>query len=552
MNKKGKILFNSILLFFLSGSLAYSSINKNIQVSGYVYDEFKNTIRNSRVEVFLHNNELKEKFQVIYTNKKGFWQTEIPSGSKISIKIYSNGFKPEQKEINFTRNLIIDDGLKISTILKKGLKHIEWGSFDHLMLYVSGSMQKQIEELVEKSDVIIVKKYIFKASKKNRINILKYAGYISFIKDKMESSRYLFDLADSKLWFNLMGRRYIKLKEYTMAFQYYLNGITTRLRAHDFYFLANIFERVGEKELSRKCYSAAASDFNDIIGNFKFNVDKNILKMRYKAFKKLNEIKVDSGSEIKEILNKVGEYCKKLKQADIYFYCTEEKVDKVILNRYLYQALNNPQMYYGKYKPPRLNGMKVINKYVYNLQLVINDSGLIEEAKKLVHYYPDMKERLIPVMSYNVDRPLYGPNSLIGFGWQKYFNYSIEGRDNSDGKKVVIVNAIPKWDSYVNQMYGKLWINSDDGSITKIEWKHQNLYREDLRIRGLILNLDPEMKFVSFFGKLRNGLRFPSGYRIIEYYHKNDKEFIRLDITGTYKKYAFFDVDINKVKIENN
>ncbi len=55
----------------------------------------------------------------------------------------------------------------------------------------------------------------------------------------------------------------------------------------------------------------------------------------------------------------------------------------------------------------------------------------------------------------------------------------------------------------------------------KIEWKHQKLNRKDLRIRGLILNRDPEMSFISTYGKSVSGMRFPSEYRIIENYNSD-------------------------------
>ena len=104
----------------------------------------------------------------------------------------------------------------------------------------------------------------------------------------------------------------------------------------------------------------------------------------------------------------------------------------------------------------------------------------------------------------------------------------------------------------MNQMYGKLWVSVDDGSILKIEWKHQNLNRADLRNRGLILHRTPGMKFISTYGKNRAGLRFPSGYRIVEYYNNEAGDsFARLDITGIYKNYTFFGVDIDDVKVED-
>ncbi len=43
---------------------------------------------------------------------------------------------------------------------------------------------------------------------------------------------------------------------------------------------------------------------------------------------------------------------------------------------------------------------------MYDLQFILTEKGVVEEARKLVHEYPDLKRNPVPVLSYKVVRPL--------------------------------------------------------------------------------------------------------------------------------------------------
>jgi len=547
-----------IVLFFMLSISNYSKTPKSVEITGFVYDTSINYIKNARIEITNSSGEetkSEKGYFVTYTDDKGGWKLVVPFYKKILIKVYSNGFITEKSIIDMEIERSLNN-LKtiVRTQMKKGLKHIEWGGFEHHLLYVRSSFQKTIEYLLTSGDRKIVEDYINKTIKEiSRKDAYVFAGFSRFLRGDLTNSKEYFDKGGSKIWFNLMGRKHFINNEYEKCLNYYLKGVTTRTRAYDLLKLAERFNENKQDPEKSKSYTAAMEDFNRIIIDYRYKWSEDLLRKRYDCSQNLiiqNEN--EDNEELKEILNKAGKYCQRLKDAEIFYYCNEEKIDKIVLLVSLHEAIDNPLKYFKNYKPAKLKGMKLIDKYIYDLQFILNDKGVVEEARKLVNEYPDLKRNPVPVLSYKVVRPLYGPNTLIGFGWQDFFNYKISGKESFFDIETVIIEAFPKWSSFMNQMYGKLWVSVQDGSILKIEWKHQNLNRSDLRNRGLILNRTPGVKFISTYGKNRAGLRFPSEYKIIEYYsNEAGDSFKRLDITGIYKNYTFFGVDIDDVKVKD-
>jgi len=554
-----KFRYSFILIFtflFLFNLAQYSESVKKFKLKGFVYDTSLKYIPYSRVEI---SNIAEEKsdslpgYYVTYCDKKGNWELKIPFHKKIMIKIFSNGFIPNRKLINMEIEKSLNNSKTIvRSQMLKGLKHIEWGSFEHSMLYIKTEDLKSIEELIISNEYKGVDEFVKSNIKEHSRNVAYiFAGHAAFMNGAIQEAKEYFSNSGSKLWYNLMGRDYLRNGKYKESLEYYLKGNTTRKRAYDLMKLGEYFDENKFNSLKNKSFLKAMDDFNMLIVDYRFKWSNDLLRMRYGLYNNLLSKKEKKNSkELKDLLVKAGEYCKKLKKAEIYYYCNEEKIDKVVLIEDLHDAIENPRKYFDKYKKPKLKGIKIKDKYLYDLQFVLDENGVVEEARKLVHEYPDLKRNPVPVLSYKVVRPLYGPNTLIGFGWQDFFNYKIVGKEKLMNVETIIVDAFPKWSSFTNQMYGKLWVSNKDGSILKIEWKHQNLNRKDLRIRGLILNRIPGMRFISTYGKVRGGLRFPSQYRIIEYYSGDSDSFIRLDITGIYKDYTFFGVDIDDVKAE--
>lgn len=125
------------------------------------------------------------------------------------------------------------------------------------------------------------------------------------------------------------------------------------------------------------------------------------------------------------------------------------------------------------------------------------------------------------------------------------------GQDKVFGEAVQVIEAFPRWRacSYLNP--GKIWVSSEDGAVLKIERSYQLEKNCDkVRLRGLIMNLDPRLTFISEFAFEKNGIRYPSRIVIRESYFSGEEEkLVRAVIESTYSDYRFFGVS-SEVKTE--
>ena len=211
----------------------------------------------------------------------------------------------------------------------------------------------------------------------------------------------------------------------------------------------------------------------------------------------------------------------------------------------LYKAETNPALFFARFRPIGIKGRYAEDYYKYDLQFIKQDNGLLKESRKILLEELDNNQFGAPVRSYSIKKPLHGPHTLVGFGWQKMFDYRILGREKIFNEDTLIIEAIPQRLSMLNNMSGKLWISRTDGSILKIEWYfHRVQNRKQLRIKGLILDMEPQLEFISEYNFKRKGIRYPSRFLIRETYIKDgNRVFVKLTAESKYEKYRFFNID---------
>ncbi len=176
---------------------------KSIEFRGFVYNTSLKFINNSRVEiVYLSGRNYKDEkyYAATYTNKRGEWRLKVPLKNKIIIKTFSNGFITEKRIINLeTEKSLKNNKVTVRSQMKRGMKQIEWGSFEHHMLYVKSSDQKAIEGLTGSKEKSKVEDYITKKMKKSQwADAYIFAGYSSFRKGNLMESKEYFNKAGSK------------------------------------------------------------------------------------------------------------------------------------------------------------------------------------------------------------------------------------------------------------------------------------------------------------------------------------------------------------------
>lgn len=180
----------------------------------------------------------------------------------------------------------------------------------------------------------------------------------------------------------------------------------------------------------------------------------------------------------------------------------------------------------------------------YDLQLVLMDDGKIEESRRRLYRTQGISFDGPRLESINVEKAHFGPNSIIGPEVQPYYIYRLVGQEELFGQAVVVIEAFPRWGacSYLNP--GRIWVRSQDGAVLRIERSYQlEKNRDKVRLRGLIMNLDPRLTFISEFAFEKNGVRYPSRIEVRESYFSGEEEKLaRAIVESTFSDYRFFGV----------
>ena len=142
-----------------------------------------------------------------------------------------------------------------------------------------------------------------------------------------------------------------------------------------------------------------------------------------------------------------------------------------------------------------------------------------------------------------------GPVGLLSREAQNTFDYKILKR----GKDTLVVETTPKSDSQPDQLFGKIWLDTKDGSVKKIEWKDTSLKNfQELKKDAEIYKAFVQLYFFSEYKIQRNGIRFPSTYYVREQYsgkrfqlegrnYYPENKILRSEIKVKYMDYKFFE-----------
>jgi len=230
------------------------------------------------------------------------------------------------------------------------------------------------------------------------------------------------------------------------------------------------------------------------------------------------------------VLQKAGEYCARLNRIALYFVCKEDIFEKV---------------FYPYYVPRTLfRGEIEENHYVYDYQLIRTDQ--IEESRILLQengVRSNMKDAPLKSKRFQYKHVIFGPIGIFGFNEQKLFGYSFEKETKLWGKPIVIIKAVPKNPNDVNYLYGKAWVDRDDGRILRIEWEDRSLGNYEAALAtAKRIGAKPNLMHYSEYQIEKNGIRFPSLYMINEEYYRTYR-MVKSQLTVKYDDYKFFTVD---------
>ncbi|MBN1968197.1 MAG: hypothetical protein JW870_02405, partial [Candidatus Delongbacteria bacterium] len=212
-------------------------------------------------------------------------------------------------------------------------------------------------------------------------------------------------------------------------------------------------------------------------------------------------------TKLEKILTACAQYCDSLKEARLNFTCTEE-IEERIYHPFITIRIDSFRTY-----------KRELNKYIYDYQLIKEGNTITEQRILLKDRGEDKHEKDSELKTQRFDYKLVinGPIGVIDSNWQRHFDYRISGNEVIDNKRTVVLEASPKSTSPVEHLFGRIWVDSDDYSILKIEWNQTSLGNyEAITKTAEELNAEPNIKLCSEYFYEKNGIRFPSQYIIEE------------------------------------
>jgi len=253
-----------------------------------------------------------------------------------------------------------------------------------------------------------------------------------------------------------------------------------------------------------------------------------------------------SDARLDRILAMTKEYCRRLESAALDFVCVEDIKEEIFrIPQPGDDATISDQM--GILLTPSRPSHKIVRSFVHDYQFVRKGDRRVEN-RTLV------KEDGIPrnepnaslsTITVRVENALFGPVGLLGKAKQPEFEYAIASETTDKGKKVFLVDAVPKPAYAGVRCNGRIWILEEDASIVRIEWEQTSVGNfQAILETARVLNAEPSLVSVTEYDVVKNGIRFPGRDTTEEaYLLKTGKKFVRSKTTILYKDYKFFTVE---------
>ncbi len=266
-------------------------------------------------------------------------------------------------------------------------------------------------------------------------------------------------------------------------------------------------------------------------------------------------------ARLAEILERTAAYCEQVKGMAFNFFCTEkiEEVTYSFKRRYVRKTtgtVTDPTS--GRAVSAEAMGNEPIlelenrriatHSLVYDYQMVKADETIIEQRRLLEEngQKKDEADTRLKTARMQSKYLVFGPVGFLSRSWQKDFSYSILGREQLEGREAVVIRAVPRSERKDNYNFGRIWVDSGDFSIRKIEWEPASLKNLQDELTSSIGDLRRRVTWTVAYGVEKNGVRFPSRQVMEEIYiTPSGKETPKYRAVFDYGEYKFFTVGVN-------
>ena len=374
-----------------------------------------------------------------------------------------------------------------------------------------------------------VENYLKKRPEEMRRQCYRLAGDICFHREEYKRAIGYYGNTGFKESNNKIGECYFLSGDYKKAAEYFEKGYRSAEGARAYGALADELNNTGERAGAKRRYQQAVDEYEYMIKDFDYRwntpdrLDRQRCMRALETFEKSPE-EIALQKRMEKILEKTAAYCKRLNSELIYFFCNEVIREESS----------------GGHGRTR-------NSIIYEYQLVKEENKISERRIQLESNGIKNRREDVPLgtVKYKYEYLIFGPIVFFQKAVQDRFVYRITGEDMFKGQKAVVVEAIPLTEGTWKLLGGKIWLNADDFAVLKIEWHPQFLANNFLQSLDSArrLNKDLLVEFYSEFGIERQGIRYPSKYRIREFHvSENGKRKRTAGLDVDFKKYRFFSV----------
>jgi hypothetical protein len=249
-------------------------------------------------------------------------------------------------------------------------------------------------------------------------------------------------------------------------------------------------------------------------------------------------------ARLERILAKSGEYCERLKAVALHFVCRESIKETVFeLRSFPTLRSSNSGMRIGRDLTTR---RQAPHSFVYEYQMIKRDGNPDEQRCLIMEdgRPRDEKNATLKTSRLTSKFLVYGPVGFLSRAWQPHFDYEFLGTERLTGKRAAILRAAPRDTAEENRSAGRLWIDEADGSVLRIEWEPSSILDYTETAATSVGDFKREVVWRTQYGEVKNGIRFPSGQTIREYYRTGaGLKRTRYEADYTYDKFRFFTVE---------
>jgi len=255
-----------------------------------------------------------------------------------------------------------------------------------------------------------------------------------------------------------------------------------------------------------------------------------------------------------DLMARIADYCGKLENAALYFFC-REKIEEKLNPNHQFVSISvkiidpfEKGLLEGHLGAESLSGSRSGEKtsFTYDYQVIQKD-GRIQEKRILLEEngralrdegaYPKTKR-------FYINKAIYGPVGLLAQEEQPLYNYGLLNDETIKGRQAFVIDVRPKRPSPLIPVYGKVWVDTKDASILKMSIEAESLagyerISADYESRGI----KPMISIEIDYGFEKNGLRFPSRITLKEAYSDTKEGQAKMsEMRVDYNKYKFFKV----------